>query len=263
MLHHYKNTHEQKGNNMKNLMIHIICGFIPGRNRRNRIRMRLKHHKKMKQMVNFAKSFSNNKHPKIKTSIGFGCKNFVVIVDKNIVFKFPFKTNGKDIAIREQRITNALRPISSIDIPETDIIYWNNMAIRKYKFIQGISLESLSKKEKLQNIDIITKQLAKFLYEISSADPKEIRDLKRNPDDKPSFMYGWCQNDLWYNFIMDEKTLKIKGFIDWEDADFCDFHNCFQQEYIKSLKNKKVHNICLRDALLHKYIEIYMNNAKK
>ena len=247
---------------MKNLLIRIICCFIPGRNRRNRIRMRLKNHKKMKQMVKFAKSFSNKKHPKIKTSIGFGCKNFVVIVDKNLVFKFPFKTDGKDIAIREQRITDALRPISSIRIPKTTIIYWNNLAVRKYKFVAGISLESLSKKDRLKNIDIITKQLAKFLYEIGTADPKEIRDLKPIPNAKPSFMCGWYQNDLWYNFLMDKKTLKIKSFIDWEDASFCDFQSCFKQNYLKNIKSKKTYNICLRDALLHKYVDIYMNNNK-
>lgn len=247
---------------MRYLIIRIICCFIPGRNRRNRIRMRLKHHKKMKQMVNFAKSFSNKKHPKITTSIGFGCHNFVVIVDKNIVFKFPFKTDGKRVAIREQRITDALRPISSIRIPKTTIIYWNNMAVRKYKFIDGISLESLSKKERLKHIETITKQLAKFLYEIGTADPKEIRDLKPTPSAKPSFMYGWCQNDLWYNFIMDKKTLKIKGFIDWEDTLFGNFYECFEQEYLKSIKHKKIHNICLKDALLHKYVDIYMNNNK-
>ncbi|MBR3511102.1 MAG: hypothetical protein IKN73_03505 [Alphaproteobacteria bacterium] len=224
---------------MKKLLINIICGFIPNRNRRNRIRMQLKYHNTIVKMIEFAKSHSTKKHPKIKTSIGFGCHNFVVIVDDSMVFKFPIKTDGKEIAIREKRITDALRPLSSIKIPKMEIINWNNITVRKYEFIRGVSLDSFSIKKRIKYADIIIKQLAKFLYEIGQADPKEIRDLKPTPHKKPSFMYGWYQNDLWYNFIMDPKTLKIKAFIDWEGTTFCDFGKRFKEDLHQRTKKIK------------------------
>ena len=240
---------------MKKTLINIICGFIPERNTRNRIRMRLNYFNTMRKMVKFAKSFSDKKHPQIKTAIGYGCHNFVVIVDKKFVFKFPIKTNGIEIAEREKRITDALRPISSIKIPKMEIINWNNMAVRKYEFVSGRTLESFSKEEKQKYATIITKQLAAFLYEIGTADPIEIRDLKPKKNDKPNFMHGWCQNDLWYNFMMDDKTLKIKAFIDWEGVSFCDFHKCFTFG--------KLHNSGLRKSLLEEYTKLYMRKHAK
>lgn len=240
---------------MKKILINIICGFIPERNIRNRIRMRLNYFCTMHKMVNFAKTFSNKKHPKIKTSIGYGCHNFVVIVDKKFVFKFPIKTNGIAIAEREKRITDALRPVSSIKIPKMEIINWNNMAVRKYEFVGGRTLESFSREEKQKYAKIITKQLAAFLYEIGMADPVEIRDLKQKKNDKPSFMHGWCQNDLWYNFMMDEKTLKITSFIDWEGASFGDFYKCFSCG--------KFHNSILRASLLEEYTKLYFRKHAK
>ena len=240
---------------MKKILINIICGFIPGRNTRNRVRMRLKHWRLMHNMLKFAKSFSDKKHPQIRTAIGYGCHNFVVIVDKKFVFKFPIKTNGIEIAEREKRITDALRPISSIKIPKMEIINWNNMAVRKYEFVGGRTLESFTKEEKQKYAKIITTQLAKFLYEIGTADPAEIRDLKPNKNEKPYFMHGWCQNDLWYNFMMDEKTLKIKAFIDWEGTSFGDYHKCFTYG--------KIHNSFLRTSLLEEYTKLYMHKHAK
>ncbi len=240
---------------MKKILVNIICGFIPERNTRNRIRLRLNNLAVMRKMVKFAKTFSDKKHPQIKTSIGYGCNNFVVIVDKKFVFKFPFKSNGIAIAEREKRITDALRPISSIKIPKMEIINWNNMAVRKYEFVGGRTLESFSREEKQKYATIITKQLAAFLYEIGMADPIEIRDLKPKKNDKPNFMHGWCQNDLWYNFMMDEKTFKIKAFIDWEGVSFCDFHKCFT--------SGKFHNSVLRKSLLEEYTKLYMRKHAK
>ena len=43
-----------------------------------------------------------------------------------------------------------------------------------------------------------------MLYVVGMADPKEIRDLKDNPNDKPGYLYGWFQGDIWQNFMLDE-----------------------------------------------------------
>ena len=211
---------------MRKLLINLLCGFIPGRQRRKRIRARLTH-PNVRQMIAFAKSFSDRQKPMVKFTYGFRCANLVVTVDDKWVFKFPLHGDAKDIAIREQRITNALRPISPIKIPDMNIIIWNNMYVRKYEFIAGIGFRALSREAQILHADTIAKQLGPCLHAIAQADPKEIADLKPRPTDKPTIMHGWNQNDLWDNFIMDPKTFKIVGLIDWEDAAFVDFYRCF------------------------------------
>ena len=238
---------------MKKLLINILCGFIPGRNRRNRIRMELNN--PIRKWTRFAKSFSDKKYPNVKYTYGFRCVNFVVTIDDKWVFKFPLKTDGWAIAEREQRIVDALRAISPIKIPEMEVLGFNGMAVRKYECIHGgVGFHHLDKKTQNKNADIIAKQLARFLYVIGNADPIEIRDLKKYKSDKPSIMHGWNQNDLWDNFIMDPKTFKIIGIIDWEDAGFNDFYDCFTN----GTKNNVV-----KDALLREYLKFYSQKSGK
>ena len=211
---------------MKNILINILCAFIPGKQRRKRVRVQMKY-PIIKKMAFWASTFSNRKKPDVQYTFGFRCANFVVTVDKKWVFKFSLVDDGKDISEREKRITDALRPISPIKIPQMDIIGWNNIWVRRYEYIPGVGFNSLTRPEQNKHADIIAKQLAPALYKIAQADPKEIRDLKRKKSDKPGIMYGWNQNDLWDNFIMDPKTFKILGLIDWEGAEFIDFYGCF------------------------------------
>ena len=234
-------------NNMKKLLINILCRFIPSKSKRKAIRMRLNNpitHK----MTQFAKSFSKSKKPKIKYTYGWRCVNFVVTVDDKWVFKFPLFGNGHDIAIREQRITDALRPLSPIKIPKMEMLDFNGITVRKYEYIHGTGFHKLSRDTQNKYANKIAKQLAKFLYIIGNSDPKEIRDLKSNPKDKPNIMHGWNQNDLWDNFILDPKTFDIVGIIDWEGAGFNDFEKCFTHG---------TGNIVIKDMLLHEYFKFY------
>lgn len=232
---------------MKKLLINILCGFIPNKSKRKAIRMRLNNPITYK-MTKFAKSFSKSKKPKIKYTYGWRCVNFVVTVDDKWAFKFPLIGNGHDIAIREQRITDALRPISPINIPEMELLDFNGITVRKYEYIRGTGFHKLSRETQNKYANKIAKQLAKFLYIIGKSDPKEIRDLKQNPKDKPNIMYGWNQNDLWDNFIMDSKTFDIVGIIDWEDAGFNNFEKCFTHG---------TGNLMVKDMLLREYLKLY------
>ena len=229
---------------MKKLLINILCGFIPNRNLRNRIRMELNN--PIRKWAKFAKSFSNKKNPVVKYTYGHRCINFVVNIDDKYVFKFPLKDDGYAISKREERITNALRHISPIKIPKMEIIDFNGLAVRKYEFIKGVGYHRLDRNTQNANADKIAKQLAKFLYIVGKSDPKEIMDLKPKKSDKPSVMHGWNQNDLWDNFIMD-KDFNIVGIIDWEDAKFDDFHSCF----VGGTRNNK-----MKQALLREYLKI-------
>ena len=212
---------------MRKLLVNILCGFVPSRRMRMRLRMELNN--PIRKWTRFAKTFSNNKHPKVKYTYGYRCVNFVVNIDDKYVFKFPLKGNGYEISKREKRITEALRPISPIKIPDMEILDFNGLAVRKYECIKGIGFHSLSRETQNKHIEKISKQLANFLYVVGKSDPKEITDLKKKESDKPGLMYGWNQNDLWDNFIMNPKTFDIIGIIDWEGAGFNDFSNCFSE----------------------------------
>ena len=119
---------------MRKIIASIICSFVPGRTRRRRIRVRLQH-PIIKKMAKFAKSFSTNKHPKVRYTYGFRTANFVVVIDDKWVFKFPLTGDAHDIAVREKRITDALRPISPVKIPDMEILDWNGMAVRRQKLM--------------------------------------------------------------------------------------------------------------------------------
>ena len=233
---------------IRKIFVNILCGFIPNRQTRKRLRITL-NNPIIKQMTDFAKSFSNKRRPNIKHTYGFRCANIVITVDNKWVFKFPLADNGKEISVREKRITDALRPISPIKIPKMEILNWNGMYVRKYEYIPGVGFNTLSRNEQNKRAEKLAKQLAQCLYVLGNVDPCEIRDLKSNPKDKPAIMHGWNQNDLWDNFLIDPKNSKIVGLIDWESAGFNDFYNCFTcgtgndiikiellQEYLKLLK---------------------------
>ena len=228
---------------MKKFLINILCAFVPGRHNRGMLRVRLNH--PIRKWTKFAKSFVDKKHARVKYTYGYRCINFVVNVDNKYVFKFPLKGDGKSIAIREKKITDALRKISPIKIPGMDILNYNGVAVRKYECVNGIGFHSLDKKTQNAIADHVAKQLAKFLYVVGKSDPVAIREFKAKKSECPSIMHGWNQNDLWDNFIMDPKTFNIIAVIDWEEANFNDFYDCFTH----GTKNKAVKNALLREYL--------------
>ena len=232
---------------MKKVLVNILCWFIPFKSLRKRVRLSFS--VPVRQYVNFAKSFSSSKHPRIKLVYGYRCVNLVVIVDDKFVFKFPRDNDGWDIATREKRITDALRSVSPIKIPEMEIIDFNGIAVRKYECIKGIGFHSLDDATQNAHADKIAKQLAMFLYKVGIADPASIRDLKPSKVARPSIMCGWNQNDLWDNFILNPKTYDVVAVIDWEGAAFIEFDRFF---------TGGTHNSKIRRALLREYLKLYI-----
>ena len=210
---------------MRHLISNIVCGFIWKKSTRDLVRTMIRFpqtHEYVRYVRNFAK---NSKQCKIRKLVGYGCKNFVVILNNKHVFKFPLFTDGRDVAFREKRIVDAFYGISPIKIPLMKIIPYKNIYIRKYEFAHGVLLTDVSPRVIGQHSEHIAKQIANFLYVIGKNDPIEIRDLKANPDEKPGFLYGWFQKDIWQNFMLDTKTFDITFFIDWEQTSFEDFSN--------------------------------------
>ena len=231
---------------MKKTLVNIICCFVPSKHARHRLRVEMTH--PIRKWVKFAASFSKNKHPVIKRTYGHRYANFVINVDNKFVFKFPLHGNARDIAMREKRITDALRPISPIKIPKMEIVDLDGMSVRKYEYVNGVGFNSLPRAVQNAHIDTFAKTVAKFLFVIGKSNPSEIADLKLRKNERPSVMHGWTQNDLWDNFMVDTKTFDVVGIIDWEGAAFTDFYDCFTS----GTGNDKMKN-----ALLREYLKLY------
>ena len=213
---------------MRHFLSNCICGLIWKKTLRDKVRVMIRY-PQTRDYIRYVRRFAKNmKQRDIKTMVGYGCKNFIIILNNKHVFKFPLLNNGYDIAMREKRIVDAFYGISPIKIPLMKIIPYKNIYIRKYEFAHGKLLTSVSPQIIATNREHIAKQIARFLYVIGKADPKEIRDLKPNPNEKPDFMYGWFQGDIWQNFMLDEKTFDITFFIDWEGTKFEDFRGALR-----------------------------------
>ena len=204
---------------MRHLFANIICGFIWSKSLRDKVRTMIRY-PQTREYVRYVRNFAKNmKQCKIKTTVGYGCKNFVVILNNKHVFKFPLLNDGREVAVREKRIVDAFYGISPIKIPLMKVIPYKNIYIRKYEFATGKLLTDIKPGVIAQHRNHIAKQIANFLYVVAKSDPKEIRDLKPNKNEKPGFLYGWNQGDIWQNFMLDDK-FNITFFIDWELTEF-------------------------------------------
>ena len=208
----------------RRLFADIVCGFIPSKQARSKVRTILRYPSSrgyIKWVRNWAKKNAGGVK-KLKVAFGVGCKNLVVILNDEHVFKFALTTNGAAAAIREKRIMDAFRKITPIPMPEMELIDWRGITIRRQDFMKGKLLGDFEPSYVLKNRTKIATQLANFLHVIGTADPKEIADLKPKNAKKSGYLYGWFHNDIGQNFMMDDQ-LNIIGFIDWENTEFCDW----------------------------------------
>ena len=209
-----------QGLNMRHLISNIVCGFIWKKSLRDKVRTVIRY-PQVRDYVHYVRRFAKNmKRCDIKTRVGYGCSNFIIILNNKHVFKFPLRDDGREVSLREKRIVDAFYGISPIKIPLMKIIPYKNIYIRKYEFAHGSLLTEIAPKVISEHREHIAKQIAKFLYVIGKQDPIEIRDLKPDIVAKPGYLYGWHQGDFWQNFMLDTKTFDITFFIDWEQAHF-------------------------------------------
>ena len=159
----------------------------------------------------------------ISSRVGRGCGNFVVILGNKYVFKFPLFTDGREIAEREKRITDAFAKISPIKIPKMKIIPYKDIVIRRYDFAKGVLMSDVDPYAFWPHREHVAKQIANFMYVIGESDPVELRDLKPTLNAKSKYLYGWFHGDIWQNFMLDPKTFDIRYFIDWEVTKFQSF----------------------------------------
>lgn len=237
-----------------------VCGTIPGKQRRDIVRIKIKYHKYLRDCKKFALAHSGGGRHKIRIMVGERGHNLVLIVDKLYAFKFPLHYNGHDKALREYRIVDAFAKISPIKIPKMELFQWGDITVRRYEYISGKLIKQISPKIVLENRDKIASQLANFIFTISISDPESIRDLKPQPDISPAFMYGWCHNDIPENFIVNPHTLDIEYFIDWEDTQFCDFK---MAEFYAKRNWDRYGFQGLAEMIEQKYTQLYKKYSKQ
>ena len=205
---------------MRHFISNIVSAMFLKKSVRDKVRVMIRY-PQTRDYIRLVRRFAgNNKHIKIKTMVGYGSSNLIVILNDKHVFKFPLRDDGKEVSMREKRIVDAFYGISPIKIPLLKIIPYKNIYIRKYEFARGTLLTDVSPDVVVKHKDYIAKQIAEFLYVIAKNDPVEIRDLKQNPQEKPGYLVGWNHGDIWQNFMLDEKNCNITFFIDWEAANF-------------------------------------------
>lgn len=212
---------------MRHFLSNIIAGVIWKKSLRDKVRTMIRF-PQTHIYTRYVRRLSGGQKCKIKTVVGYGCKNWIVILNNERVFKFPLLNNGRAIAMREQRIVEAFAKISPIKIPAMKILKYEGVYVREYEFASGKLLTDVSPKIIMHNSVHIAKQLANFLYTIGKSDPRALRDLKPDAAVKPGYLYGWFQGDIWQNFMLDEKTLNITYFLDWEGTNFEDFRTALR-----------------------------------
>lgn len=190
---------------------YLLCGLIPNKNVRNKIRVQ-----KLFDWRNKYKALKKA-FPELKfhhTRMIKGGWNIGFIVDKKYVFKIRKYFDSSiptEKIMREKRITDAFQNISPLTIPKIDIVQAGEYTFYKYNFIPGKNLNTFSQKTIEKYAWGWGKQLADFIYAVHNAQPKELKDLKAGVKGD-----GWNHNDICNNIIVDKKTMKIVGLIDWE-----------------------------------------------
>lgn len=192
---------------------YFSCALIPSRRVRERLRT--------KQLFDWYNKYNalRKKFPELNfrhTRMIKGGWNIGFIVDKKYVFKIRKHFDSSipaDKITREKRITDAFQTISPIHIPKIEIVQADEYTFYKYDFIPGKNLNFFSQRTIEKHAWEWGKQLAEFIYAVHNSRPTAIEDLRENKTGD-----GWNHNDICNNVIVDKKTMKISGLIDWEYA---------------------------------------------
>lgn len=204
----------------------FLAGLIPNKKLREKIRREdLYDYRKKYNALRRALTQAEFKHVRVIK----GGWNIGFIVDNKYVCKIR-KHYDRDIPtekiMREKRITDAFGKIVPLKILKIDILKAGGYTFYKYNFIPGKNLNRMRLKTIIKYRNKWGKQLADFIYTMHNNDPIEIADLKSGDGD------GWNHNDICNNIIVDKKTMRIVGIIDWEYSGWgklqTEFENCIQ-----------------------------------
>ena len=152
--------------------------------------------------------------------------NIGFIINNKYVFKIRKKFDETRIPkiIKEKRMTDAFQELVPLAIPKIEVITSGGYTFYRYNFIPGHNMNTFSFRTIMKHRTVWAKQLAEFIFAMHHASPIGIDDLKTDQGD------GWHHNDICNNTVVDTKTMKIRGIIDWEYSGWnfleTEFRNC-------------------------------------
>ena len=191
---------------------------------------------------------------KMKLAKGGGSIVFIIGKDTFKVRKHSHEKNKFARFEYEKRITDAIRPFCTIEIPNIKFFDAGGFTFYETPKIPGKMLVDIPTRKIKKYQKQISKQLAEFIYEKSFADPKEIKDLQM-VQSKPGF--SWNHGDMCSNILIDPKTMKITGIIDWEWAGYSNIEN----EFLGLVRvRKKMQKIGLDKSTHNEYLKLLKYN---
>lgn len=154
---------------------------------------------------------------KMKLAKGGGSLVFMIKNNTFKVRKHHYESGNFTRFEREKRITDAIRPWCTIQIPDIEFFNADGFTFYKTSCINGELLISIPTWKIKKYQKQISKQLAEFIYQKSLANPPEIDDLRHHPIHKD---YSWVHGDMCSNILVNPHTMNITGIIDWEWAGY-------------------------------------------
>jgi len=203
-------------------------------------------------------AYPNLDFKKIRLTKGGG--SIVFIIDNKLTFKvrkYNNETINFDRFTREKRITDAIRPFCTIQIPNIEFVTIDGYTFYKSGFIPGKLLVNISTSRIKKHQKQISRQLAEFIYKKSFALPDTIEDLRTQPTQKD---FSWIHGDMCSNILVNPKTMVVTGIIDWEWANYAPTENEFRGlVWVR----KKMRKIGLDKTVKKCYLDILNKNKSK
>ncbi|MCQ2598980.1 MAG: hypothetical protein MJ187_01205 [Alphaproteobacteria bacterium] len=156
-------------NKVRRVFVNIICGFIPGKTHRKRVRAYL--NSDILRYKRFIRRDLGVTLHNVHIKYGYGTKNIIILVNNKWAYKFPVgNTNINALANRELRIVNAM----NIHIPDMQIVNMGNVCVRKYEYIAGKTFGELKRSEILANWDRFSEKLPNLCMLLRNRPPTRL-----------------------------------------------------------------------------------------
>lgn len=198
--------------------------------------------------------------------IDSGLDNLIVIVNGDLVFRFPRDVNSLDTYKKEVELLNYIRPFISTNVPNVKFVEFENTYFTIHNLIKGVDFDSLNTEQRAKILPNLSKDIAEFFAELHSIKNKflplkkykledwacyryydyvfefvkaykktailedtvkKFVDINDNLDDRDNVI---THDDLHNgNIIVDFDNQRLSGVIDWGDAIFNNYNYDFFQ----------------------------------
>lgn len=130
--------------------------------------------------------------------------------------KFHNKDDSDAKFSHEKRITDAVAPLLNVQVPKIKIHHVDIYTVYETQFIPGKILMDMPLDKIRAHRKEIGAELGEIIYTLFNAELPELSDIR--PEGVPNI--GMVHGDMCSNILVNPKTMKITGIIDWEYAGF-------------------------------------------